>query len=303
MRIALVLLFLLYGVGVFANSQPPTPTPSKTINKHEKHSDQNQNNPSAEYQIGTETAPFVVKIQSPVAYHPEANKPEEKHNDYTSPEWGLVYLTFFLVLVTFGLTIYTARLWKATKDLAKDAKDTADRQAAEMQESLSISKDAVSATKESVDLARKEFNATHRPQIIIHTFERKYYEDSALFGVIFTYVNIGTAPASIVEIGHNIFYSDNIAADDTNEAVRFDNKFLEAGERDTCLIKSSITDNTAWINHSKKVRGQSDQRIICKGRIRYVDSQGIPRETGFCRVYTEDREWQCVENSEYEYSY
>lgn len=121
----IVILLLLCGVGICAESQPPSPTPSKTIKKHENYSSQENHNTQIANQVG-----------STIPNHPKTNETEEKHKDYSSSEWWLVYLTFALVVVTLGLAIYTAKLYRATVGLGKDAKSTSDRQAAEMEKSL-----------------------------------------------------------------------------------------------------------------------------------------------------------------------
>jgi len=148
MRIALVvaITLLLCGVGLCAESQPPPPTPSKTIKKHENYSSQKNRNPQ-----------IANQVSSAIPNHPKTNETEEKHKDYSSSEWWLVYLTFALVIVTLGLAIYTAKLYRATVGLGKDAKNTSDRQAAEMENSLTIAREAAKATQKAAEAA--ELNA------------------------------------------------------------------------------------------------------------------------------------------------
>jgi len=142
----IVISLLLCGVGICAESQPPPPTPSKTIKNHERYSSQKNHNTQIANQLG-----------STITDHPKTNENEERHKDYSSSEWWLVYLTFALVVVTLGLAIYTAKLYRATVGLGKDAKSTSDRQAAEMEKSLTIAKEAAEATQKAAEAA--ELNA------------------------------------------------------------------------------------------------------------------------------------------------
>ena len=148
MRIApvVVIILLLCGVAFCTESQPPLPTPSKTIKKHENYSSQKNHNTQIANQTG-----------STITNHPKTKETEEKHKDYSSSEWWLVYLTFALVAVTLGLAIYTAKLYRATVGLGKDAKSTSERQAAEMEKSLTIAKEAAEATQKAAEAA--ELNA------------------------------------------------------------------------------------------------------------------------------------------------
>jgi len=265
MRIALVVLFMLCGVSVFAESQlPPSPSgvknhgeqyPAKTNNKREKEARGSEKNPV-----------FIKQAQPEVQGKTRDNEGKNIDNSSVFHDWPTMVTAIFTAVLAWS----TIALWRSTQALAR--------------------------------LSRDEFNATHRPKIIIHTFERTYSEESTV-GVIFTYVNVGTAPASITAIESNIFFSDNIVAEDSKRVVQFDNKFLKAGEKDIYRIESGMTNLTAIIEDMKVDRGQSVQRIICRGIIKYADNQGTSRETGFCRVYDETKGWLRVENSEHEYSY
>ena len=157
-------------------------------------------------------------------------------------------------------------------------------------------------TRDSLELARQEFDATHRPQIIIHTFEKNRGIDKKI-GAAFTYVNIGTSPAKIIEIETNIFFSNEHASNDTIMKEQFD-KLLKPGEGSNYSVKSKISDLITIIEGMRAGRGQSHREILCIGRIKYLDLQGTARETGFCRVYDTDQYcWQRNDNSDYEYSY
>ncbi len=290
MRIALVMLCLLCGVAAFgAESQPPAPTPTKPIEKHKSNTSQSKNNPKTENQIGTETVPFVVKVQSPVTDHPEPNKPEEKHNNYTSSEWWLVYLTAALVFVTLGLTIYTARLWRATKVLAKDAKDTADRQAAEMQESLRIAEINAKATEKAAEAAKQSADAipsTERAFVFV-TVEFKggniTTNDSGQHcgGFIANIKNHGKTPALLTKL-----YFDQVVQ---NESPTVFTETPDTNFPPGCAIASGAFEP---VSTSFKINADVFEKIernelkwFCYGRIEYTDIFGLLHKTGFCFEY------------------
>jgi len=289
MRIALVVILLLCGVGAYAESQPPPPTTTKTIENHKSNAKQNQKNPRAEHQIGTDTLPFVVKVQSPVTDHPETNKSEEKHNNYKSSEWWLVYLTAALVFVTFGLTIYTARLWRATKVLAKDAKDTADRQTTEMQESLRIAEINARATEKAAEAAKKSADAipaTERAFIFV-TVEFKggnmsTLEDGHHCGTFVAKItNYGKTPALLSKL----YFEQVVQAD-------FPAKFTETPDTNFppgCAIgvgSQELVSCSFKINPADFTKIESNEiKWFCYGRVEYTDVFSNLHKTGFCYEY------------------
>src|SRR3989338_8343946 len=127
MRTKLLLIALLFAGNAATQSQEPSPTPAKASQKPQANPKQHKQR-AAEDQRGTEKSPVFIKVIPSLAVEPQPTKEADKGDDYTSPEWWLVYITGALVCFTFGLMIYTARLWGATKTLAEDARNTADRQ-------------------------------------------------------------------------------------------------------------------------------------------------------------------------------
>lgn len=153
-------------------------------------------------------------------------------------------------------------------------------------------------------VAAQEFNAAHRPKIIVHTFEKSTNQKGQI-GAFFTYVNAGTSNAIIKTIGHNIFYSDNLVPGAEMKVTEFKEiKIVKPGEKVTPYIESEITLSAATIEEIKKQRNQSHLELVCIGKICYKDSSGADRETGFCRKFdTPTNCWLKAENSDYEYSY
>ncbi len=128
MRIALVFLFLLCGVGVFAESQPPAPSGANPATQPKSHpqntkSETNGNKPA------TKLYPPAIEIAKAPIMQVESTDKTEKRRDYSSSEWWLVYITGLLALITGALAWYTSRLYKATVGIGKDAIDLAQRSA------------------------------------------------------------------------------------------------------------------------------------------------------------------------------
>lgn len=125
LQIAVILLSLL--VSGAAYSDNPTSAPTKSVTKPKTNTAQYENISEANKR-GTKEFPAIIEISKSPVIQVETTDKTEKHRDYLSSEWWMVYITSTLALITLGLAIYTARLWGATNTLAKGAEDTARRQ-------------------------------------------------------------------------------------------------------------------------------------------------------------------------------
>jgi hypothetical protein len=152
-----------------------------------------------------------------------------------------------------------------------------------------------------IRLARQEFNATHRPRIIVRAFQ---FEDPNLSAsppleFLFMAHNTGDAPATITQVR-----TGNIVQIDSRlpsaQVFTFTETLavpLRAGQKDLLHGKISLTGNQPM-----EIYGES-KALYCIGLIVYVDSSGTERETGFCRRYfPRENRWE-IKESEYEYSY
>jgi hypothetical protein len=162
------------------------------------------------------------------------------------------------------------------------------------------------ATARTATLSRDEFNATHRPQIIVHSFEHATIADRPRrIGVELKYVNAGATQATIVEIGSTIIPTSGSPRPGISLSIHpLKDKRLSAGEWAIWAIDSDIAENAAIVENMRQERGFQAAQIMCIGYIRYEDTNGRPRQTGFCRQYdANSRSWLRVENSDYEYAY
>lgn len=159
--------------------------------------------------------------------------------------------------------------------------------------------------KATIELARDEFNATYRPEIIAYSFEPSSEGISAeKIAVQVSYLNRGRAAGKIVEISATITLRQlPLQTEIRLNSIPVPKGAINISKRGRFLIDSNILD-VPQIVHERKGIHPSDPRVFCIGRIVYEDGSGRRRETGFCRLYNGvTRHWEAVENSEYEYSY
>jgi hypothetical protein len=164
---------------------------------------------------------------------------------------------------------------------------------------LKATADQARLTKKSINLARKEFNATHRPKIIIHSaaplFETS--TEGETLGATITYYNAGDADADIKTIRCLIAQQPfgvkpNWVIPEMPDALP--NAPIKSGTGQIFFFNSNI----------RAAEGEMGLQAYCVGRIEYLDKAGLKRETGFIRVYG-SRRWNRLEDDPngYEYAY
>jgi len=166
-------------------------------------------------------------------------------------------------------------------------------------------------TKQQIALARDEFNATHRPDIIVHSvqfvFQQHGTENPAVcVGALIAFFNQGATNAVIKArtgiIGRfptPLTFNINPGPIDgiTNEVVR-------SGSPGHFFVDSNILVANAGANTF------DNERVYCIGVIAYADESGNRRHTGFVRILNTDipedggERWMRVgEENPYEYAY
>jgi hypothetical protein len=159
----------------------------------------------------------------------------------------------------------------------------------------------------SGEQARLQFIATHRPRIMVHSFEYSS-EDGERIGAFFRYVNTGTSTATIVGIAGQITEVFDMPSQATSIGpecrVDPEDEKLVGGEEAVHTVSSSILHSQMVVDSELKHRGHSYLFAICIGYVAYTDDLGVRRKTGFCRRYDPStRSWLKMENSDYEYAY
>ncbi|MGA8499398.1 MAG: hypothetical protein WB764_28220 [Xanthobacteraceae bacterium] len=157
-----------------------------------------------------------------------------------------------------------------------------------------------------IKLGRAEFNATHRPKIIIHAIEFRRVphndgdDDWDRVGVIFLCFNTGESPAKNVEARGQI-----LAVADTpinvQRPIVESFPVIKSGEKFTFEI------NSDWLVrelHQRKEIGYPSFK--CVGTVVYFDGNGTRRETAFYReliLSVSGERWDSAKSPQHEYEY
>jgi hypothetical protein len=170
---------------------------------------------------------------------------------------------------------YTAKLTKATTDQAR-------------------------LTREALELSQNEFNATHRPELIVHhvQFAMNEGEGNIRMGAGITYFNKGSSPA-IILFRNGIIgrFSDILPHDITLPLISKKDETVPGGTSSFFGIDSQLAVNAV-------TQGFDSENIYCIGQIIYADGRDAIRQTGFCRKYdAATDQWVKTNENEYEYSY
>ncbi len=145
---------------------------------------------------------MVVEVAKASVIQVEATDKTEKHHDYASSEWWLVYLTF-------ALALYTAKLYRATVKLGRDANTTSERQQRETDKAIGIAQQAANAAKDSADALVSASMPVLFPTVInaagLHPLipiQTPYSHESNIF---IRFENCGGTPAIIREVRARLY--------------------------------------------------------------------------------------------------
>jgi hypothetical protein len=182
-------------------------------------------------------------------------------------------------IATVAIAAFTLTLWRATTEQGR-------------------------LTRESIQLARDEFNATHRPRISVRGF-RTLAETvgDAEVSTTFIYANVGDLPAKIVEIRTNVTIDRTLPSGLIFVRHKIEHVTLASGEKETFAINdNSMEMHFHRTTNQDRPPSSVPSTAYVTGVIVYEDTAGRRRETGFCRVNNDgiDR-WLLAEHSEYEY--
>ena len=224
---------------------------------------------------------------------------DERLADYTE---ALAWWTAFLAIVAAAELGYLVRQERWMKESVAAAKLAAD-----------AAKDAARAASAQVELAREEFNATHRPEIIVHSAIEAtavMRGNGKAIAASFTYFNKGNVPAQ------------NVAICAVIVPMRFRHELQErivapllrqqpsgpiaAGRPHTFEVRSEIAFERAdyGTQDASGAHANPEATVYCLGTISYDDSAGVTRQTGFCwRWDPPPRKWVRVTGNSYDYAY
>jgi hypothetical protein len=260
MRTLILVALLIFYLPVYAESNPPTPAPSKKSTEPKANTAQHQQH-TKEDKRGTKDFPAIIEITRAPTIQVEAIDRTEKGRDYASPEWGLVYITGLLAMITLGLAFYTARLWKATRKLVEST-DDATRRIQRAYIRMSYANPGLSFISDILE------------ERIIVNVEIK---------------NCGETPAVITEI----FLKYSVLRDTENMPAVPDYYFTEERNKiDTFLVKGdwfftlfSVPIKKIGENVSLIAIKKGEIRLVMFGYVDYVDIFGQKHRYGFAREY------------------
>lgn len=161
------------------------------------------------------------------------------------------------------------------------------------------------ATQQTLQLAREEFLARHRPEIIVHSvepshdFDRDETESTTLVASV-TYFNKGIAPATVIETRGDIANRGwPLRSNIDLPVISKLNRKIDSGLSGTVAIFSNVQHRAV-----KHLADDVESFVVCLGVVVYADDAGNVRRTGFCRRYDRHaKRWLRAEESEYEYAY
>lgn len=179
--------------------------------------------------------------------------------------WLETYSGAITAVATIFIGLFTFTLWRSTKKLWN-------------------------ATNSAVALARSEFNASHRPKIRVkHVWLKKPIEELLPVIIDLVIVNTGDTPAIVTALRHAIHIMNRhnslparIMEDDNQGPIKRKDT-LEPG---ITLVYPDLTYQRN-INHEEfpRIRSESSNLYVV-GDIEYLDGEGRPRKTAFCRKFT-----------------
>jgi hypothetical protein len=228
--------------------------------------------------------------------------------------------TAILALSTIGLWNTTIGLYssgekqiKSSRQIAaiqalqgrqqfKFAKETADRQALEIHEQLRL-------TRENIEFARLEFNATHRPRLVVREAHMLIPTGRApTAGVRFIVANTGEGVADVVE-SFVILEFNELAILLPLQPPEHSNSIgpirIEPGQGvegefgSTVNFPQYTNEQNRHLNHP----GEPTPKIWLRGFIVYLDNNRIRRRMAFCRGYDfKAKRFRAGDDPNYEYS-
>ncbi len=157
-------------------------------------------------------------------------------------------------------------------------------------------------TRQSINLGRAEFNATHRPEIIVHGFAPQFnvIENAERIGASVWCFNKGRSDAINFEVNAVIKPMSTPTIGRLWPEIPTRAKTIARGGKHQFYIESEYTLSGEGIRQSCA----GNERMFCVGTISYMDDAGTRCETGFCQIFDiQTQEWRSAKMPEFEYAY
>jgi hypothetical protein len=256
-QIALGVL-LLFASCCAALSQRPSPTERKTAQPEQQQPKAPQQ-PAATDERGTEQSPLIIKQLPTPKTQEEAEQARNEREAKAANDQEVI--EFDRRLVTIGwlqLAVFVMQL------------GVFGYQAFELRKT-------VAAAAKQANLARDEFNATHRPKLRVRLI-RLDRIDGPQIRIRYTVVNIGETLAILKRHEVMLYIRDA----DIQQGSLAECRELAGGESFICSVPVTFDRDLRW---DFAVSGE----IKVRGRIEYEDIRGITRRIGFFRTYDHRR--------------
>jgi hypothetical protein len=250
-------------------------------------------------------------ISSLLTCHPPLNGASHSYNSnehctvFQGPLFSLiVFLSEFfeahdkgiVAAFTVMLAVSTILLWDATKNLWIEAQ-------AQREENKIASGQQFEIARQSIQLAKDEFSATHRPEIVVHAIEFRRMpgpDEYDLIGASILCFNKGRTSAEIVEARCEILSVAELNVDVMRRLVA---SFPEIASG----MKLRFNVQSEWQIRELALRTRQNlPPFRCVGTVSYLDRNKTRRETGFCfvlKMVAGGERWVSAGSPEHEYAF
>ncbi len=153
-----------------------------------------------------------------------------------------------------------------------------------------------SASNDQIRLARSEFLATHRPELVIRSFLFTELPDSAddttlttKYRMTFWIVNKGRSPATLISARFQTFFGLTTLIPGRNELLS--NPLAPWSDGTTTIepgghLRHDVSGIASSVRLAAMDRGMDNTDVYFLGRIVYADREGTRHEIGFGRQHT-----------------
>ena len=285
---------LVLACNVYAQSQPPSPAPTKFTQNDKSKTARKQTVASGDKSDADSVSAQIDQLKSKLATW-ENRQAAKQRQENTSSDWWLRWSTIATAIATLaiaGLGIFQG--WAMHKQrLAMDA------QAAYMRDGLAETKKAADASVASAETARRTFVDSHQPKLAVRFMflngSREQGRDIIMEGRLFVH-NVGLSVAILTSQYTEIFIGNHLPAINPYEGKigeQLIDVTLEPG-RSTVITfptvkpEGSLQHHRQWVHYAGRTGvhgGPNASDLFVIGWIKYNDSMGRERTFGFSRKF------------------
>jgi hypothetical protein len=148
-------------------------------------------------------------------------------------------------------------------------------------------------TTEALNLARQEFVANHRPRVILRYIQGPFENEEGHQFIWVTFVNVGANTATIEAFGADLAKrsddTDDWAVPGLDAGLKEISPIvLTCGQRHVFTVTARAVPDAELELQIFREAAVGDYQLCAVGVIRYRDTFGVARDTGFFRVLSDD---------------